>query len=116
MTQIKWIFENMKGSRWKFYLGLIMHNCLCMPLVILAPMVITAFVDQVFTNGDSSNAVMLIGLYLGLNVLRALTQYGYSLILDSASADVLANFRTTLYKKLQTLTPSFYSTTRTAIS
>ena len=113
MTQIKWIFENMKGSRWKFYLGLIMHNCLCMPLVILAPMVITAFVDQVFTNGDSSNAVMLIGLYLGLNVLRALTQYGYSLILDSASADVLANFRTTLYKKLQTLTPSFYSTTRT---
>ena len=54
MTQIKWIFENMKGSRWKFYLGLIMHNCLCMPLVILGPMVITEFVDQVFTNGDTS--------------------------------------------------------------
>lgn len=113
MTQIKWIFENMKGSRWKFYLGLIMHNCLCMPLVILGPMVITAFVDQVFTNGDTSNAVVLIAVYLGISLLRALFQYGYSLILDSASADVLANFRTVLYKKLQTLTPSFYSATRT---
>ena len=113
MTQIRWIFENMKGSRWKFYLGVILHNCLCMPLVILGPMVITAFVDQVFTNGDKSNAVTLIAIYLGVNVLRAVAQYGYSLILDSASSDVLANFRTTLYKKLQTLTPSFYSSTRT---
>lgn len=76
-------------------------------------MVITEFVDQVFTNGDTSNAVFLIVLYLGINLLRALFQYGYSLILDSASADVLANFRTVLYKKLQTLTPSFYSATRT---
>lgn len=113
MTQIRWIFENMKGSRWKFYLGVILHNCLCMPLVILGPMVITAFVDQVFTNGDKSNAVTLIAIYLGVNVLRAVAQYGYSLILDSASSDVLANFRTTLYKKLQTLTPSYYSSTRT---
>lgn len=113
MTQIKWIFENMRGSRWKFYLGLIIHNCFCMPLVILGPMVITAFVDTVFTNGNTSAAIPLILLYVGLCVLRAILQYSYSLILDSASADVLANFRTVLYKKLQTLTPSFYGATRT---
>lgn len=113
MTQLKWIFENMKGSRWKFYLGNFINLFIVLPLAIIPAMIITEFVDQVFTNGDASNAYILIGAYLGANLIRAVAQYSQAVMLDSASADVLARFRTTLYKKLQTLTPSFYNTTRT---
>lgn len=113
MDQIKWIFANMKGSRWKFFSGIIIHNAICLPLVIIGPMIVTAFVDQVFTNGILDNVYYLLGLYLLVSLLRAIFQYAYSYLLDWAGSDVLANFRTTLYKKLQILTPSFYSATRT---
>ena len=113
MTQIKWIFENMKGSKWKFFIGLIFHTGVIIPLVLFSSLIITEFVDQVFTNGDMSNAYFLIGMYLLVVFLRSAAHHLSSSLLDSASADVLANFRTFLYKKLQTLPPSFFGKNRT---
>ncbi|MBE7026378.1 MAG: ABC transporter ATP-binding protein [Ruminococcaceae bacterium] len=113
MTQIKWVFENMKGSKWKFFIGLIFHTGAIIPLLLFSSLLIAEFVDQVFTNGDMSNAYLLIGLYLLVMFLRGAAHHLSNSLFDSASADVLANFRTFLYKKLQTLPPSFFGQNRT---
>lgn len=113
MEQLKWVFENMKGSRWKFWLGVILQNCVNLPLVIIAPMLVTVFVDQVFTYGDTSNAYLLIGLFVGVSAVRAVVQYSFAMLLDWAADDCLVTLRTKLYEKLQVLTPTFYNQTRT---
>ena len=113
MTQIKWIFENMKGSRWKFYMGSFINLFIVLPLAVVPAMIITVFVDQVFTNGDMSNAYLLMAAYVGIHLLRSVMQYTQAVMLDSASADILARFRTKLYEKLQALSPSFYGANRT---
>lgn len=113
MNQIKWIFENMKGSRWKFIIGICSHNLVAIPMMVIAPLFLSTLIDQVFTQGDTSNAMYLLGAYLLINVLRCLVNYIYSYSLGSAAADVLANIRTTLYQKLQILSDSFYSNNRT---
>lgn len=113
MEQIKWIFENMKGSRWKFVLGILSHNFVAIPMMVIAPLFLSTLIDQVFTQGDTSNAYYLLGAYLLVSVLRCGVNYVYAYSLGSAASDVLANIRTTLYDKLQKLSGNFYSRNRT---
>lgn len=116
MNHIKWVFENMKGSRAKFFWGIIMHNLLCMPCVVIAPIFLSKFVDRVFKGGTVSidqTAYMLVAAFLITTILRCIFSYTYLVLLDSAANDVLFNLRNALYKKLSILSPSFYSRTRT---
>lgn len=116
MNHIKWLFENMKGSKKKFAAGVIIHNLLCMPLVVIAPIFLSQFVDYVF-NGTNIcldfKAYMLLAAFFGASVLRCILTYLYNVLLDSAANDVLYNLRDSLYKKLSILPPSFFSQTRT---
>lgn len=113
MEQLKWVFENMKGSRWKFFLGAFLQICVKPPLVIIPPMIITELVEQVFTNKDTTNASFLIWMFLGISALSAIVHYTTQLFLDWAAADCLVTLRTKLYAKLQSLSPSYYNRTRT---
>lgn len=116
MNQIKWVFENMKGSKAKFIWGIIMHNLLCLPCIVIAPIFLSKFVDRVF-NGSEVNvdqtAIYLIIAYLAVTLIRCVFLYVYPVLADSAANDVLFNLRNALYKKLSILSPSFYSQTRT---
>lgn len=116
MHQIKWIFENMKGSKTKFFCGIFLHNLVVMPLVVVAPIFLSKFVDMVF-KGDSihftraSHPYLFIYLIASLGI--ALFQYIYLVLLDSSADDVLFNLRGMLYRKLSVLSPNFYKKHRT---
>lgn len=113
MQQIKWVFENMKGSRWKFWLGVILHNIVMIPLVLAGPLVTSQLVKEVFEQGNTENLYPLLGLMVMIGVVYAVIHYIYAVLLDFAATDVLRNLRTKLYAKLQSLSPSYYSQTRT---
>ncbi len=116
MNQIKWLFENMKGSKKKFAAGIITHNLVCMPLVVIAPIFLSRFVDYVFKGGAVNldrKAYLLLAAFLAATLGRCVFHYIYNVLLDSAANDVLYNLRDALYKKLSLLSPSFYQGTRT---
>lgn len=116
MNHIKWVFENMKGSKLKFFTGIIVHNLLCMPLVVIAPIFLSEFVDRVFSDSGinlDSTAFILVAAYLAAVLLRSVFHYIYAVALDGAANDVLYNLRSKLYKKLSILSPGYYSSIRT---
>ncbi len=113
MEQIKWVFENMKGSRWKFFLGSFIHIFINLPLIIIAPLFITRLLDLLTARGDMSSAHFLILMFLVASLIRGTAQYLVGLLLDSSAADCLVTMRTKLYAKLQSLASDFYHSTRT---
>ena len=116
MNQIKWVFENMKGSKVKFFAAVIIMNLVCMPLVVIAPIFLSNFVDRVFADGKinlDQTAYILVAAYLAAVLLRGLFHYIYAVLADSAANDVLYNLRSKLYRKLSVLSPGYYSSIRT---
>jgi len=113
MNQIKWVFENMKGSRGKFFFGLILHNLVIIPLVLAGPWLTSELIRQVFELGDTSNLVLMLWLIAGVGVLYAIVSYIWPIMMERAASDVVKNLRLKLYAKLQKLSPSYYGQTRT---
>lgn len=116
MSHMKWLFENMYGSKKKFAAGVLMHNLLFMPLVVIAPIFLSKFVDHVFNGTEiclDNKAYWLLAAYLIATLGKCVFNYIYPVLLDSTANDVLYNLRDKLYKKLSVLPPSFYAQNRT---
>ncbi len=113
MTQMKWVFEHLRGCRLRYAIGIFLHICVYLPLLIVAPMILSDLVDVVYSEGNTSVVLSLLTKYLICNVVGAVSYYGYAVLQDMAGAHVLASFRTQLYEKLQALSSSFFSATRT---
>ena len=113
MTQIKWIFQHLKGCRLRYAMGIILHNLVFLPLMIIGPMILSELIDAVYANGNPDVAVSLLIKYLIVGVIGAVSYYGYALLQDMGGAHVLASFRGELYEKLQSLSMNFFGATRT---
>ena len=113
MNQIKWVFENMKGSRWKFFCGLVLHNLVVIPLVLAGPWLTSELIRQVYELNDTSNLMLLLGLIAGVGLLYAIVSYAWPIFMERAASEVVRNLRVKLYAKLQKLSPSYYGQTRT---
>ncbi len=116
MNQIKWVFENLKGSKRKFFTGLVAHNLILMPLIVIAPIFLSKFVDTVFVGGKinfTEESYSYLMWFFITSILVAVFAFVKDYFLESAGCDILYNLRDELYRKLSTLSPSFYKKTRT---
>lgn len=118
MEQIKWIFENMKGHRRTYIFAVFLHLFVYLPLLIFTPVLLSNIIDTVFADNrvveaQVGAAIKMLVIYLVLCIIRSVVNYTYFFLEDCCAAHTLASFRSKLYKKLQMLSQTFYSNTRT---
>ena len=120
LTHLQWIWENMKGSRGLYIVGMIgtiVYNV----MQLTVPYFSGRLVDLFLTGEDAVNNLntnrelfykLLIAM-VGLTLIRTLIVYLDCMIYEHVSQKVLYRVRNYLYDKIQRQDMTFYSTYRT---
>jgi len=119
-TKSQWLWENMKGRRILFVLAIIgaaVYNI----LQLVVPYFSGKIVDEFLTGeglGDNLSAHMdrftyLVGMMVGLTLVRVLIVYLDCMAFEHVSQEVLARIRNYLYDKVQRQDMNFYGKYRT---
>ena len=112
MDQIKWAFEQMKGRRLSFFLGVLL-SLVATGLLFWSNSVIAMIIDQVFGKGNKELLLPFVLTIMALVILRALCTYFGTILTESSSQRTIKLVRTYLYDKLQSMQPSYYMNNRT---
>ena len=119
-TRLQWLWDNMEGGRFLYIcamLGTVVYNM----LQLTVPFFSGKIVDR-FLAGDSARQemaehsdqfFMLLGLMVGLTILRCLIVYFDCMAYEKVSQHVLFKVRNFLYDKIQRQDMNFYSKYRT---
>lgn len=119
-TKFQWLWENMKGRRLLFILGLlgaVIYNS--MQLVV--PYFSGQIVDRFLSDGNAALNISqhkdefysLIGLMVGLTILRVIIVYLDCMAFEYVSQFALSKIRNFLYEKIQRQDMTFYHKYRT---
>ncbi|MCQ2538054.1 MAG: ABC transporter ATP-binding protein/permease [Lachnospiraceae bacterium] len=120
MSRRKWIWENLKGRRTLYLIGIIgaiSYNI----LQLTAPFVVSRLIDT-FISGENAaenlkNNRQLFYTYIlamvGLTLIRTAIVYGTGMTFESVSQWFLYKMRNFLYNKVQRQDMNFYNTYRT---
>ena len=119
-TRMQWLWENMKGYRWLYVLGIvgtIVYNA----LQLTVPFFSGELVDQYLTGENAQQNwetnqnffFILIALMVGLTFVRVIVVYYTCMGYEVCSQAVLYRVRNFLFNKIQRQDMKFYSTYRT---
>ncbi len=120
LTRIQWLWENMKGLRALYSLGIlgtITYNI----MQLTVPFFGAKLVDEFLTGPDAAQNLsehterfyMLLGAMVGLTVLRTLIVYLTCMDFEHVSQGVLYRLRNFLFSKIERQDMQFYATYRT---
>lgn len=110
-NSIKWVKAYLKPYRWGWTWASILTIIIALSNVI-TPYIGGAIVDQVITNGRTEWLLPLLGLMIGVTVVRMVLRYLYQMEFEQISQNVLYKIREDLYVKLQELDFTFFNTNR----
>jgi len=100
LTELKWLWQMLKGFRFKYLLCFLLS--LTTPFfAIINPALTGQLVDDIFTRGITNTVIPLCAAMLGLKFLRTLLDYSGVALVESASLGMLYNLRMKLYRHLQ---------------
>ena len=117
---MRWLYDNLKGSR-ALYLVAILGTVLYNVMQLTVPYFSGEIVDRFLTGEDAATNLSLhkdtfytlIGLMVGLTVLRTVIVYFDCMTYETVSQRVLYNVRNYLYDRIQRQDMTFYRTYRT---
>ncbi|MGN0633355.1 MAG: ABC transporter ATP-binding protein [Oscillospiraceae bacterium] len=120
MFQIKWLWENMKGSR-KSYITALCLSVLCSALYISAPYFQSKIIDTFISNENAAanlknhrdTFLWLIAGMVGFTFLRTVFQYACNMYYEKASQGMIYKVRTHLFRKIENQDMEFYDKFRT---
>lgn len=110
-SSIKWIKSYLKPYRFGWLWASVLTIIIALSNVI-TPYISGAIVDQVITNGRTDWLLPLLGLMIGVTVVRMFLRYIYQMQFEQISQNILFKIREDLYVKLQELDFTFFNTTR----
>jgi len=119
-SKMAWLWENMKGKRVLFVLGLI-GTVVYSSMQIVVPYFSGKIVDTFLSSDEAAARVSsdlktfytLIAMMIGLTVFRVVVVYLDCMAFEHVSQSVLANIRNYLFNKMQYQDMTFYATYRT---
>lgn len=120
MIQLKWLWNNMKGSRAAYITALCLSVC-CNGLYITAPYFQSRIIDTFISNENAvANLVnerpllwnLLLGM-IGFTLLRTVMQYACNMYYEVASQGMIYRVRTHLFRKIEHQDMDFYDRFRT---
>ena len=119
-TRIQWLWDNMKGKRFLFIValfGTVLYNAFQLTIPFFSQKVVDEFIAGENAAANLANNrdrfLMLIGMMVGITVLRALVVYADCMAYEHVSQSVLYKVRNILFHKIEYQDMRFYNEYRT---
>lgn len=119
-SKMAWLWENMKGRRIMFIVGLIgtvIYSSMQLVVPYFSGKIVDTFLSSeeaiLRINAEKETFFTLIAMMIGLTVLRVVIVYLDCMAFEHVSQSVLANIRNYLFNKMQYQDMTFYATYRT---
>ena len=120
MSQIQWLWHNMKGYR-GVYITALFLSLVCNALHLTTPYFSSRIVDEYLTadnaleriQNDQHGLIMLIVGMLGFTLLRTVCQYSCNMTYEYSSQGMIYKVRNHLFNKVLSQDMEFYDTHRT---
>ena len=81
-------------------------------LIVIIPLLSGRIVDQVINQGKTEELVPILGIMIGVTVIRTVVRYSYQVLFESVGQSALFDLRKDMYVKLQELDFDFFNHTR----
>lgn len=120
MFQIRWLWENMKGSRRNYIIALFL-SIACNGMYITSPYFQSRIIDEFISNKNAAENLQahrdvflwLIAGMIGFTFLRTVMQYACNMYYEVASQGMIYKVRTHLFRKIENQDMAFYDRYRT---
>ncbi|MBQ4486209.1 MAG: ABC transporter ATP-binding protein [Oscillospiraceae bacterium] len=120
MFQLRWLWENMKGSRRNYIIALCL-SVMCNALYVSAPYFQSRIIDTFISNENAAENLalhrdLLFKLIIGMilfTLLRTVCQYSCNMYYEVASQGMIYKIRTHLFRKIENQDMAFYDRFRT---
>jgi len=112
MQSLKWVWGYVKRYQGRCFLGLLLVLVVS-ALNMLNPYFAGKIVDQVIYGGNKDLLWPILGLMIGAVLIKSVIRYGYQLMFESLSQNVIFKIREQLFDRLQHLDFGFYDKTKT---
>lgn len=112
MTAMQWFFSFLKKYRLKFIFALILVTITCL-IAIINPYISGIIVDDVIKKGNHEILPLMMVIMVVTTLLRAILKYGFLLIFEQSSQDMIYTMRDHVYRRLLEQDFNFYNKNRT---
>lgn len=119
-TKLQWLWDNMKGQRALFIValfGAVVYNALQLTVPYFSSQVVDTYMTGEGAaerlQNDRNGFLLMIGLMIGVTIVRVLVVYLDCMAFEQVSQTVLYRVRTFLFGKIERQDMKFYSTYRT---
>ena len=112
MKSVKWIWQYVKEYKVGYIIAMLLV-LLTSVINMVNPFIAGNIVDKVLEGGQTSILLPLVGIMVGVVLLKAMITYSFQMIFEIISQKVLFKIREGLYEKLLVLDGGFYSKTKT---
>lgn len=109
---MKWIWTYFRKYKVKYIIGLllvVLVSCIAM----INPFLAGYIVDNIIGNGQTQKLIPILALMIGSVLLKGMVVYGYQMIFEYVSQDIVLDIRTSTYQHLLALDFDYYNQTKT---
>ncbi|MHC1748819.1 MAG: ABC transporter ATP-binding protein [Cellulosilyticaceae bacterium] len=107
MDSLKWIWGYLKKYRYKYGFALVIVLITSF-LGMINPFLGGEIIDQVLMGGKTDMLLPILGLMMGIVLVKCSITYGYQMIFEKVSQNILLKIRDELYCKLSELDVDYY--------
>lgn len=108
----KWYWDFLKKYKFKMALGL-MLTLLVSLMQLINPYIEGTIIDRVLIKGEVGVLIPLLSIIIGVTVFRCIVKFGYQMMYEHISQDLIFKMREEIYCHLQNQDFNFFDTTRT---
>lgn len=112
MTAMKWFYGFLKKYRLRMLFGMILVTILA-AAALASPYISKIIVDTVIKGGKTEYLIPLVGILVGLVVVKGICRFSSQVLFETSSQGVLYAMRDKVYRKLLMEDFAFYNKNRT---
>lgn len=111
MNNYQWIWQYSRKYKGRVIIAsfLIFINAM---MILVNPLLSKTIVDRVIKKGETDLLLPIIGIMIGITVVRTIVRYCYQILFERVGQNTLFDLRMDMYKKLQELDFDFFNHTR----
>jgi ATP-binding cassette, subfamily B, multidrug efflux pump len=112
MQSLRWAWSYIRNYKIRLFLGLLLA-LIVSALNMLNPYLAGKIVDDVMYGQEKNLLWIFLGLMIGTTMVRTFVRYGYQIMFEKLSQNVIFKMRENLYDRLLKLDFSYYDRTKT---
>lgn len=112
MTAMKWFYGFLKKYRLRMFFGMVLVTILA-AAALASPYISKIIVDTVIKGGKTEYLIPLVGILVGLVVVKGVCRFSSQVLFETSSQGVLYAMRDKVYRKLLMEDFAFYNKNRT---